>query len=154
MMRYLEMAHSPSKGETMMAKQRKAWITSPGKSAHPSVPDSIKTELAAKATDLIENVLKPKHVQPPNNDVQFNYIIDIKTKWNRNYFYFVSIYACPGPNAISPTFESQFARLEHLGDGKFALSFMRHNDEWVGLYNGISVDQCLKAIQDDAWFMP
>ena len=55
---------------------------------------------------------------------------------------------------VAPTLESQSARLEHLGDGKFTLSFMRHNDEWVGLYNGISVDQCLKAIKDDPWFTP
>jgi hypothetical protein len=55
-----------------MAKPRKAWIFSPGKSPNPSVPDSIKAELEAKATDLIENVLKPKYVLPPKKDEQFN----------------------------------------------------------------------------------
>ena len=103
-----------------MAKQRKAWMISPGKSPKPSVPDSIKVELAAKATDLIETVLKPKHVLPPQKDEQYNTITDIGAKWNRNYFYFISTYACPGPNALSPTFESKFARMEYLGDGKFA----------------------------------
>ena len=118
------------------------------------MPDSIKSKLEAEASDLIENVLKPKHVLPPKNDVPFNYISDIKTKWNRSYFYFVATYTCPSPNATSPTFESNFARMEHLGDGKFALSYMRHNDKWFGLYNGISVDECLKAIRDDPWFQP
>jgi len=70
-----------------MAKQRKAWMISPAKSPKPSVPDSIKAELGAKAIDLIENVLKPKHVLPPKQDEQFNYIADISVKWNRNYFY-------------------------------------------------------------------
>ncbi len=37
---------------------------------------------------------------------------------------------------------------------KFALSFMRHTGEWVELYDGISVDDCMKAIQDDPWFVP
>ena len=46
-----------------MAAKRKAWMISPGKSPRPSVPDSIKTEVEAKANDLIENVLKPKHVR-------------------------------------------------------------------------------------------
>ena len=137
-----------------MAKSRKAWKTRPKKIPKPSVPDSIKLELEAKAADLIENVLKPKHVLPPTNDSQFNYITDIGAKWYRNYFYFIATYACPGPNALSPTFESKFARLEHVGRGKFALSFMRHNDEWFGLHDALTVDECLSAIQDDAWFTP
>jgi len=137
-----------------MAKQRKAWMITPEKKPKSSLPDSLKTELEAKANDLIVNVLKPKHVLPPKEDEQFNYIIDIGTQWYRNYFYFVSTYACPGPNAISPTFESKFARLEHLGNGKFALCFMRHTNEWFGLFNDLSVDECMKAIEDDPWFMP
>jgi hypothetical protein len=103
---------------------------------------------------LIDNVLKPKHVLPPPIESQFKYITDIGGKWYRNYFYFFAIYACPGPTALSPTFESKFARMEPLGDGKFTLYFMRHTGEWVGLYDAISVDECLKAIQDDPWFVP
>lgn len=137
-----------------MARQHKSWTKSPAKIPKHSVPDSIKLELEAKAADLIESVLKPKHVLPPTNDPQFNYITDIGVKWYRNYFYFIATYACPGPNALSPTFESKFARLEHVGRGKFALSFMRHNDEWFGLHDALSVDDCLTAIQDDAWFTP
>ena len=137
-----------------MAKQRKAWTTRPEANPKPSLPASIKVDLEAKAMELIENVFKSKHILPPKKDEQFNYIIDIGTKWNRNYFYFFSTYACPGPNAISPTFESNFARMESLGNDKFALSFMRHNDKWVELFNGITVDECLKAIQNDPWFMP
>ena len=52
-------------------------------------------------------MLKPKYVLPPPVEGQFNYIIDIGAKWYRNYFYFFSTYACPGPNALSPTFESK-----------------------------------------------
>lgn len=33
-------------------------------------------------------------------------------------------------------------------------SFMRHNDEWFGLHDALTVDECLSAIQDDAWFTP
>jgi len=137
-----------------MAQQRKAWMVSPGKKPKSSLPDSIKNELEAKATDLIVNVLKPKHVQPPPQEEQFNYIIDIGTKWYRNYFYFFSIYACPGPNALAPTFESKFARMEYIGAAKFALYFIRHTGEWVGIYDALSVEENMKALQDDDWFMP
>lgn len=137
-----------------MAKKRKAWMISPGKSPKPSVPDSVKAELEAKANELIENVLKPKHVRPPKTGEQFNYISDIGAKWIRNYFYFNSTYSCPGPDALAPSFESKFARMEYLGDGKFALYFMRHNGEWVGIYDALSINQSLQAIQEDAWFTP
>ncbi len=129
-------------------------MTRPRAKKRASITASIKTEVEAKAKDLIENVLKSKHVLPPNKVEQFNYITDIGTKWLRNYFYFISTYACPVPNALSPTFESQFARMEYIGDGTFALYFMRHTGEWVGIYDALSVDECMKAIQDDAWFVP
>ena len=136
-----------------MAKPRKLWMIRPAKKPH-SIPDSLKAELEAKARELIETVLKPKHVQPPPTGHQLNYITDITTKWLGSKCYFISTYGCPGPNAISPTFESKFARMEYLGNGKFALYFMRHTGEWVGLYDALSMDQCMKAIQDDAWFVP
>ena len=82
------------------------------------------------------------------------YVSDIQAKWYRSYSYFFSIYACPGPDALSPTFESKFARMEPLDDGKFALYFMRHTGEWVGIFDALSVDECMKAIQDDPWFVP
>src|SRR4051794_12356097 len=136
-----------------MSKPRKPWDIRPAKN-RASVTASIKAEVERKARDLIDNVLKPKHVLPPPVEPQFNYIIDIGAKWYRNYFYFYSIYACPGPNALSPTFESRFARMEYLGNATFALYFMRHTGEWVGLYDALSVDESLKAIQDDPWFVP
>jgi hypothetical protein len=118
------------------------------------VTASIKLQVETKAKELIENILKPQHVQPPLEDQLGNYIIDIGAKWYRNYFYFFSTYACPGPNALSSTFESKFARMEYLGNNNFALSFMRYTGEWVGLYEALSVEECMKTIQDDSWFQP
>ncbi len=136
-----------------MSKSRNTWTKSRATKSN-SVPEAIKAELDTKANHLIENVLKPKHVQPPKPDEHFNYIVDLGTKWYRNYFYLFATYACPGPNAMSPTFESKFARLEHTGIGRFILSFARHNGEWVAIYDGLSVDECLIAIQNDDWFQP
>jgi len=58
----------------------------------------------------------------------------------------------PGSNAISPTFETNFARMEFVGNGKFGLSFMRHTGKWVVLYDRLSLGECLDAIRDDPWF--
>jgi hypothetical protein len=80
--------------------------------------------------------------------------VDITTKWLGSKCYFISIYRSPGPHAISPTFEAKFAKLAYVGNGKFALSFQRHTGQWVELYDALTVDECLKAIKDDPWFVP
>ena len=55
---------------------------------------------------------------------------------------------------VVATFEAKFARMEYLGMNRFALYFMRHTGEWVGLYDSLSIDECMKAVQDDPWFVP
>ena len=134
-----------------MPKPRKAGTFTPGKKP---LPGTIKDEVDTKASDLIETVLKPKHAQLPPEDTRFNYITDITTKWLGSKCYFISIYACPSPNAISPSFETKFARMEYVSDGKFNLAFMRHTGQWVELLADQTVDGCMKALEDDAWFVP
>jgi hypothetical protein len=107
-----------------------------------------------KAKELIEKVLKPQHVQPPPEGHDLNFITDISLKWLGNKCFFVSTYACPGPNALSPNFEEKFARMEHVGNARFNLSFMQHSGDWVPLYEAQTVDECMTAIQDDPWFVP
>lgn len=136
----------------MAKKQPKRWVYSPKKPAKPKVPEAVKGEVEAKAGELIETVLKPKFVKPPPKDKRWNYIIDVGSKWYRSSFYFSSLYACPGPNAVSSTFESKFARLEYVGSERFNLSFMRHTGQWVEIYTGLTLKECLDAIQNDPWF--
>jgi hypothetical protein len=134
-----------------MAKKRSTTSSSPYSAL---ILRAIKQEVNQKAGELIENVLKPKHVQPPPKGRQLNYLVDITTKWLGSKCYFISIYRSPGPHAISPTFESKFARMEYVGNGKFALFFQRHTGQWVELYDALTVDECLQAIRDDPWFEP
>ena len=53
-----------------MPKPRKAWTFSPGKKPKSALPGTLKDEVDTKARELIETVLKPKHVQPPPKDEQ------------------------------------------------------------------------------------
>lgn len=137
-----------------MPRPRKAWQFGPGKKPKVSLPGTLKDEVNTKARKLIGTVLKPKHVELPTKGHQLNYITDLTTKWLGSKCYFISVYASPGPNALSPSFETKFARMEYVGDGKFALSFMRHSGQWVDLYEALTVDECMKAIRDDPWFVP
>ena len=47
-----------------MSKPREPWNIRPSRKST-SVSASLKAEVETKAKDLIENVLKPKHVLPP-----------------------------------------------------------------------------------------
>jgi hypothetical protein len=140
------------RGRMTMAEPREPWNIRPAKK-RATVTASLKNEVETKAKELIETVLKPRHVLPPPKEKQGNYIIDIGAKWYRGYFYFFTTYACLSPNALSPTFELTFARMEPLRGGKFALYAMRYTGkEWVGVFDALSVDECMKAIKDDEWF--
>jgi hypothetical protein len=133
---------------------QKQWVYSPSRRPKPKVPEVVKLEVAAKADELVESFLKPAFVKPPRKGWKFNYIVEIYTKWYRSYFYFCSKYACPGPNALSPFFESKFARLEYVGNRRFNLSFMRYTGEWVQIYVDMTLDKCLASIKQDPWFQP
>ncbi|MBD0368221.1 MAG: hypothetical protein ICV53_19225 [Flavisolibacter sp.] len=138
----------------MAKKKPKMWVFSPPKPPKPKVPEELKAQVQEKANQLVETVLKPRYIQPPPKDERFNYLVDIYTKWHRNYFYFCSIYRSPGPNAISPGFESRFARLEYTGGNRFNLSYFRHTGQWWELYTGLTLDKALAAIRDEPHFMP
>ncbi|HEY4034965.1 MAG TPA: hypothetical protein VGL94_13480 [Ktedonobacteraceae bacterium] len=137
-----------------MAKRQKRWVYSPRKAAPPPIPESLKVEVTTKASELIETVLKPKHMQPPPENPRFNYIIDLYGKWYRSYFYFCSTYACPSPNALSPTFEMRFSRLEYAGNDRFNLAYMRHTGQWWEVYPHLSLDECLARIREEPLFHP
>jgi hypothetical protein len=137
-----------------MATTRKTWVYRPARPATTVVPDAVKADVSAQARDLVETVLKPRHIEPPPDDERFNYIVDIDTKWYRDYFYFFAIYRSPGPTAIRPSFEAKFARLRYRGANSFSLAFMRHTGQWIEPYADLTLAQCLEMIRDDPSFVP
>lgn len=118
------------------------------------VPDALKYEVKAKADSLIDNVLKPKYVLPPDENSTLNYIVDIYSKWYRGFFYCTSKYKVPGPNAIRPFFDSNFARLEFTGSSRFNLAYMRHTGQWNEVGSDLSLEECLDRIVNWPHFVP
>jgi len=114
-----------------MDKQQKPRGYSPRKATTSQLQETLKREVTTKANELIETVLKPKHIQPPPENPQFNSIGDMYGKWSHRYFYFCATYCVPGPNATVPGFEAKFARMEYAGNNRFHLAFMRHTGQWV-----------------------
>jgi hypothetical protein len=46
--------------------------------------------------------------------------------------YFCSRFCSPGPRALSPFFESKFARLQYAGNERFNLAYFRHTERKAG----------------------
>jgi hypothetical protein len=42
--------------------------------------------------------------------------------------------------------------MEHVGGGRFALSYMRHTEKWFRLAPSLTVGECLDAIENDWHF--
>ena len=57
---------------------------------------ALKQEVNQKATALIENVLKPRHVEPAPRGRRLNYLVDITTKWALPIFGPARPNNCPG----------------------------------------------------------
>ena len=137
-----------------MAKRRKVWMCCPPKPPKPKVPDQLREQVSAKSMQLVEEHLRPNHIESPPENPQFNYIIDIFTRWYRSYFYFFATYARPRPDAMSPTLESCFARMGYEGDGKFNLSYMRHTGKWWQVCSSLTLEECLNVIRENPRFAP
>ena len=112
----------------------------------------MKAAVATRAQDLVDTVLTPRYVREPPPDPQWNYIVGLSTRWYRSSLYFCAIYCCPGPNALSPSFEQRFARMEFAGENRFHLAYMRHTGAWVVLNHDLPLEECLIAIRDGPWF--
>lgn len=137
-----------------MARRPKTWQFVPPRRPKAPIPADVKADVEARAHELVEKVLKPKYVAPPPENPQWNYVVDIGLTWFRSYLYFCATYACPGPNALSPSFEVRFARMEYFGGGRFALAYMRYTGQWVELYPDLSLDECIEAIGSEPHFQP
>jgi hypothetical protein len=129
-------------------------MCSPRSGSKPKVPEALKDEVTHKATALLERVLKPARIVPPPPDMQFNYVVDLYVKWHGSYFYFGSTWRCPAPNCISEFFDAKFTRLEYAGGHRFNLAYMRYTNQWVTVFYGLALDECLEEIEKNELFWP
>ena len=128
-------------------------MSRPKKSPKPKIPDLIKEEIAAESRKLVDT-LRVQHIKPPPEGVDFSYVTEIYVKWYRNSLYFCAQYCCRASNCIAPSFETKFARIEYISNGRFNLSYMRHTGKWCEMYLGLSLAECLESIRTEPHFMP
>ena len=134
-------------------KPVRQWVYVSPKPPKPQVPDDLKAEVTAQANGLLAE-LNPLYIKPPPPDSQWNYVVDLSVKWVRSSCYFCAKYACPGPHALSPFFETRFARMEYVGQHRFNLAFMRYTGQWIELEQGLTLNACLEAIKGGGFYQP
>lgn len=125
-----------------------------GKNA--AVPELLKKTLTQKAEQLLRDKFKPglsikaeaakKH--------GFNYVLDLYTAWRGKYFYFCAKYCNPRENAEPQHFEVRTTRMEHVGDRQFNLAYMRHTGQWCEVFQTLSLEECLRTIEENELFWP
>ena len=135
----------------------RTWVYDPARAFRQSqkpVPADIQHEVQRRAQELIDSTLKPRYIQPPPQKPRFNYLVDIYSQWRGPFFYFCSKYCSPGPHALSPSFESKFARLQYAGDERFNLAYFRHTGQWWEVAQLLSLEKCLARIEEGNIFIP
>ena len=97
-------------------------------------------------------IYSPRKPVPPHipEDMQ----MEVTKKTNALIDTFLNRYCCPGPNALSPTFEARFTRLQYAGNGRFNLAYMRYTGQWWEVYRGLTLDECLARIREEPLFHP
>lgn len=131
----------------------KTWQAPTSKTVKTKISISLKEDVSKIASSLINDVLRPLHIKPKQENHHFNHLVDIFLKWRGSSLYFCATYKSYGESAISPSFDVKFARLIYVGEDKFNLSYMRHNDSWFELHLGFTGQECCNAIKNEPYFM-
>jgi len=111
-----------------------------------------KQAILAETEKFVESFYRARFIEPPPASHQLNYIVEFSTSWHGPYLRFVAKFACPGPNAISPFFERAFARLGYFGPDRYNLWTHRHNDEWLVIQDGLTLQECFSEMRENPWF--
>ena len=106
--------------------------------------------LLQRVPRFVAEQLKPK-LRPLPAKLEYNQAVEIKVRWNGAYILFTSVYQCP-EGALSETFTDHFARIGYFSASQYNLWARRHNDEWLPLYDNLSLDEALSSINTDPWF--
>jgi len=134
-----------------MAKSKKVWMWVEDKpKINPT--ESEKQEMTDFFQPLIEEF---KLGIKPRKDLTSNIIVDIYSKWVRNFFYLCEKWEGYYERNQKYEFsESKFVRMEFMGRDKLNFSYFRHTGKWWLVYENITMERSLKEILENHNFQP
>ncbi len=134
-----------------MAAQRGVWVRVK------SLTPKERVDIAARCERVIAETLKPKFL-PEIRPTEFNYPVDIFGKWRANTYIFIVRYRSGFADTAGDKFNAPFARLDHLDDCfeeiRFDVMWMRHTGRWWLLHHSVSLEEALRHIATDGFFVP
>lgn len=136
----------------IMKKNNKYWVLSPEKSSNVKPSEYDKTRIQNYFLPLIES-FKGQYIEE-NPNKEFNYLVDVYSKWHQNYFYLCEKFKSEHPNRLADEFEVKFVRLKFTGKNQFELSYFRHTGQWYFVADGLTLEDCRDMILSNPVFQP
>ena len=101
---------------------------------------------------LVQSFKKKCILKNPNKE--FNYVVDIYTKWYQNGFYLCEKYKSEHENRIADEFEAKIVRMKYVGKDRFNFSYFRHTGQWHLVAEALSLKDCKEMILSNPNFQP
>ena len=131
---------------------KKRWIYSPKKQPNLKPSESEKEDIQNYFQPLVQDFKKKCVKKNPNRE--FNYVIDVYTKWHQNNFYLCKKYKSEHIDRIADEFEEKVVRLKYVGKDCFDFSYFRHTGQWHLVAARISSKECKEMILSNPNFQP
>jgi len=136
-----------------MNNRKGYWGFSGTKSKNVKPSEYDKIEIIKYFQPLIEKF--KSHCIKKNPNKNFNYLIDIYSKWTGNYFYICEKYKSETENRIADEFEVKLLRLKFIEKNLFELSYFRHTGQWQTVVPlGMTCQECKEMILSNPVFQP
>lgn len=117
------------------------------------IPQSLRLSLEDRTEELIERKFKPilplREEEAEHHD--YNYPVDIYTKWRGKYFYICVKYRNQREDEF---FEVLTTRLEYAGGRQFHLAYSRPTGQWQEVYHARTMEECVETIEREEIFWP
>jgi hypothetical protein len=138
--------------QTNNNKMKKYWMLSPKTSLKVKLSESDKKNIQDYFHPLIESFKNQCILKNPNKE--FNYLIDIYSKWYQNYFYLCEKFKSEHLTRLADEFEVKFVKLKYTGKNQFDFSYFRHTGQWHLVASGFTLDECKEMILSNPVFQP
>ena len=135
-----------------MKRSTKRWMLSPEKDSKTKLSNSDKISIQNYFQPLVDEFKRQYIKENPNKE--FNYLIDVYSKWYQNYFYLCEKFKSEHPNRLVDEFEEKFVRLKFTGVNQFEFSYFRHTGQWFLVADGLTMEDCRDMILSNPNFQP
>ena len=135
-----------------MKQAKKQWVSSAKTSVKLKVSEADQKILEEYFQPMVESFKIAFISKDP--DKEFNYTVDIYSKWYRDYFYLCQQFKSEHPNRRADEFEVKFTRLQYVGKNQFDFSYFRHTGQWHVVARGLSMEECREMILSNPVFQP